>query len=111
MAAKIVAGSWASDRANRPLRTKCRTLSIPRSHPRSSSGRTSSPTWSLMRDPSTSERHVVAGALRSAPPPCVGDLRRGHVAMAQQFRYLADVHPGVEEQGGGGGPPRMRRVD
>ena len=33
------------------------------------------------------------------------------MCRAEQVLHLADVHAGIEEQGGGGGPQGVRRVD
>ena len=58
-----------------------------------------------------SERHLVRGAFAGGAPAFVVNLGGGHVAVAEQFLDLHDVHAGVEQERGRRSPKRMRRVD
>jgi hypothetical protein len=53
----------------------------------------------------------MRGAFFSRTPPLVIDLRSCHVAMAEQFLDLADINPGIEQQGSSGGTEGMGAVE
>lgn len=53
----------------------------------------------------------MAGAFSDGSAALVVNLGSGDVAVAEKILYLADVHAGIEEQGGGRSPKGVRDID